>query len=301
MQDLNDLYFFAKAVEHQGFAPASRAIGVPKSKLSRRVSQLEERLGVRLIQRSTRSFVITDAGQRFYEHCRAMLVEAEAAQEAIDAIQTEPRGIIRMTCPVGLLNFHVGGMLAEFMVKYPNVTVHLEPTNRRVDVLGEGMDLALRVRPLPLEDSDLVVRILSGRMQCMVASPSLVSAHGLPREPEDLVKWPSMSRGTSHENHSWVLENTSGDKRTVHFNPRYVTTDMQALKLAAVAGVGVVQLPNLMLRDELERGELVHVLSGWAPRQEMIHIVFPSRRGLLPAVRALIDFLADKYAAIDEI
>ena len=117
MQDLNDLYYFAKVVEHSGFAPAGRALGVPKSKLSRRVAMLEERLNTRLIQRSTRNFVVTEVGQRYYEHCRAMLIQAEAAQEAIDELQAEPRGLIKMTCPVGLLNVHVGQMRADFMLR----------------------------------------------------------------------------------------------------------------------------------------------------------------------------------------
>jgi DNA-binding transcriptional LysR family regulator len=299
-KDLNDLYYFAKSVEYGGFAAASRALGIPKSTLSRRVAQLEESLGVRLIQRSTRQFVTTDAGQRYYEHCRAMLVEVEAAQESIDVIHAQPCGTIRMTCPVGLLNFHVADMLAEFMVQYPQVTVHLEATNRRVDVLGEGIDLALRVRPLPLEDSDLVLRILSDRGQCLVAAPSLLREYGTPTSPECLSRLPSLSRSTPAENHHWRLKRGDEAEIVVNYSPRYTTTDMFALKAAALQGVGVVQLPLLMLTEELETGSLIQVLSEWVPRREIIHVVFPSRRGLLPSVRALIDFLAEKYAMFQE-
>jgi DNA-binding transcriptional LysR family regulator len=127
---------------------------MPKSKLSRRIAKLEERLGVRLIQRSTRHFVVTEAGQTYYMHCKAMLVEAEAAQEAIDTLKAEPRGVIRMTCPLPLVHAYVGVMLADFMVRYPHVTVHMKATNRRVDLVSESVDLALRVRRPPLEDSD---------------------------------------------------------------------------------------------------------------------------------------------------
>lgn len=168
MQDLNDLFYFVQTVEHQGFAPAGRALGMPKSRLSRRLALLEERLGVRLIQRSTRHFMVTDIGLTYYERCKAMLAEAEAAQEVIDAAQVEPRGVVKLTCPIALLHTHVGGMLADFMLKYPRVVIQLEATNRRVDVLGEAVDVAIRVRPPPLEDSELVMRVLADRGQSLV-------------------------------------------------------------------------------------------------------------------------------------
>jgi DNA-binding transcriptional LysR family regulator len=300
MQDLNNLYYFAQVIENRSFAAASRALGIPKSKLSRRISRLEKELGVRLIQRSSRQFSITEVGERYYQHCRAMLIEAESAQAAIDSLRDEPCGTIRMTCPIGLLNFHVGDMLAQFMVRYPKVAVQLEATNRRVDVLGEGIDIALRVRPRPLEDSDLALRILSDRGQCLVANPALVERFGLPDSPEALARWPSMSRATPQENHQWILADAQGTQMVVPHVPRYITTDMSALLMAAKAGVGIVQLPALMVEKYIEEGELVHVLPQWTPRREVIHIVFPTRRGLLPSVRALIDFLAERYAAIDE-
>jgi len=300
MQDLNDLYYFVQAVEHGGFAPAGRALGIPKSKLSRRVALLEEKLGVRLVQRSTRRFVLTEVGRLYLKHCQAMLVEAEAAQEAIDSLTAEPAGIIRLTSPVGLLNFHMGEMLARFMARYPKVAIHLEATNRRVDVIGEGLDMAVRVRPAPFEDSELALRVLSDRGQCLVASPALVERSGMPEQPQDLGNWPSLARAVPQESHAWVLENAAGESVTVHHSPRYITTDMLALKSAALAGVGVVQLPLLMLRRELESGSLLSVLPGWQPPREVIHIVFPSRRGMLPSVRALLNFLAESYRVLEE-
>lgn len=301
MQDLNDLYYFVKVIEYGGFAAASRALGIPKSKLSRRIALLEERLGVRLIQRTTRHFQMTDVGERYFEHCRAMLIEAEAAQDAIDILHAEPRGRIRMTCPVGLLHFHVGQMLADFMRQYQNVSIDLEATNRRVDVFAEGVDIALRVRPLPLEDSPLVMRILSDRGQCLVASPDLITRMGgVPAQPDALKQWPSLSRGTPQEQHLWTLQHQDGRIQKVPFAPRYCTTDMAALKTAAMMGVGVVQLPLLMLSEELASGLLVSVVPEWEPRREVIHLVFPSRRGMLPAIRTLIDYLVDQYDRIEE-
>ena len=300
MQDLNDLYYYVQVVDHGGFAQAGRAIGMPKSKLSRRIALLEERLGVRLIQRSTRRFSVTEIGQTYYEHCKAMLVEADAAQDVIEATRAGPCGIVRMTCPVALLHAHVAAMLADFMASCPRVTVHLEATNRRVDPIGEAIDLALRVRPPPLEDSDLVLRVLADRSQCLVASPALVADRGLPRAPPDLADWPSLGLGPPQQEHAWILFGPDGAQAALHHTPRFVTSDMIALRSAALAAVGVVQLPTMVVREQLTDGALVRLLPDWSPRREIIHAVFPSRRGLLPSVRALIDYLAQRFQVLDE-
>ncbi|MGH8274813.1 MAG: LysR family transcriptional regulator, partial [Gammaproteobacteria bacterium] len=139
-QDLNDLAYFAWVVEAQGFAPAGRAHGVPKSRLSRRIKALEERLGVRLLQRSTRRFSVTATGEEFYRHCKAVLLEAEAARESVERRRSEPRGVVRLTCPIGLLHDAVGDMLAGFLLACPQVELHVAATNRRPDVIGEGLD-----------------------------------------------------------------------------------------------------------------------------------------------------------------
>ena len=295
MFDLNDLYYFVKVVDHRGFAPASRAIGVSKSKLSRRISQLEERLGVRLIQRSTRQFHVTDVGKSYYEHCQAMIVEAEAAQEAVDKLRAEPRGVVRMTCPIALLHSHVGQIAADYMRKYPQVQLQLEATNRRVDVIAEGIDIAIRARPLPLQDTELVVRRLSDEGLCLVASPELVDKYGRPSQPSQLDQWPSLAHGRPEESFQWHLFGPEDQQVVVDHQPRYITTDMIALRKAALAAVGIVDLPVLMLSEQLAEGTLIRLLPRWVPRRELVHAVFPSRRGLLPAVRAMIDMLAERY------
>ncbi|QSA97868.1 LysR family transcriptional regulator [Methylococcus sp. EFPC2] len=300
MQDLNDLYYYVQAVDHGGFAPAGRALGMPKSKLSRRIALLEERLGVRLIQRSTRRFAVTEIGRSYYEHCKAMLVEAEAAQAAVEMTRAEPRGTVRVTCPIALLHAHVGTMLADFMAEHPHITVHLEATNRRVDPVGEAIDVAIRVRPPPLQDSDLVMRVLADRGQCLVAGPALIGRLGVPQTPADLAEWPSLGLGDPQQEYVWNLFGPDGAQAAIHHRPRYVTGDMIALCGAALAGVGIVQLPVMMVRDRLAENTLVRLLPDWAPRREIIHAVFPSRRGLLPAVRALLDFLAGRFSALDE-
>lgn len=300
MPDLNDLYYFAQVVDYGGFASAGRALGIPKSKLSRRITVLEDRLGVRLIQRSPRHFAVTDTGRIYYEHCKAMLIEASAAEDAINSVRAEPAGVIRMTCPIALLHVHVSAMLADFMATHPRVTVQLEATNRRVDPIGEAIDIAIRVRPPPLQDSDLVMRVLADRGQCLIAAPSLLAKQGAPYAPADLHEWPSLALGQVQQDHVWQLFGPDGAQASLHHAPRFITTDMVALRSAALAGVGAVQLPLLMVREQLASGSLVRLLPDWEPRREIIHAVFPSRRGLLPSVRALIEFLAKSFAALDE-
>lgn len=292
MQDLNDLYYFVQVVDHGGFAAAGRALGIQKSKLSRRIQQLEERLGVRLLNRSSRRFSVTEIGRDFYERCLAMLVEAEAAEQVVAEVRAEPRGVIRMSCPVALLNFQIGETIARFMVAYPGVEVHLAGTNRRVDVIAEGVDLAIRVRFPPLESTDLVMRKLDTSSQCLVASPALVS--GPLTSPGDLAGLPSLDLGPPHGTHQWQLVASTGETAQIPHRPRLVTDDMAALRQAALAGVGVVQLPTMTTWQDIEAGHLVQVLPEWRPPEWVIHAVFPSRRGLLPSVRALLDFLASE-------
>lgn len=296
MQDLNDLYYFAKVVEHRGFAPAGRAIGVPKSRLSRRVATLEEHLGVRLIQRSTRRFSVTEIGQAFYTHCKAVLVEARAAQDAIAMHRAAPCGVIRVTCPVTLLDTRVGPMVADFLGRNPGVQMHLEATNRRVDVIEEGVDVALRVRPPPLQDSDLVLRVLAEFDQGLVASPALVASHGAPQDPTDLARFPSLALAQPQAEHRWTLYGPGDARAKVHHNPRLVTHGMPTLRDATVAGIGVAQLPRMVTAAAVAAGQLVPIIPDWHPRREIVHAVFPSRRGMLPAVRAFVDHLVTGFA-----
>lgn len=300
MEDLNDLYYFAQVVDHGGFAPAGRALGIPKSKLSRRIALLEQRLAVRLIQRSTRRFSVTDVGRTFHAHCKAMLVEAEAATEAVELSRSEPRGVVRFTCPVALLQARVGAMVAAFLAECPRVTVHVAATNRPIDVIGEGYDFAVRVRPLPLQDSDLVLRTFATRKQCLVASPALVERIGAPAVPVDLGRFPSVDQAPPEAGHLWQLEGPDGARATIRHEPRLVTDEMNALRDAAIAGIGVARLPVMLVRDALDAGTLVRLLPDWAPPAHTIHAVLPSTRFLLPSVRALVDFLAASFQRLDE-
>ncbi|GHE80950.1 LysR family transcriptional regulator [Camelimonas fluminis] len=299
MQDLNDLRFFAEVVEQGGFAAAARKLGMPRSRLSRRIGLLEERLGVRLIHRSTRRFAVTEIGREYYRHCLAMLVEADAAQETIDRMRSEPRGTVRVSCPSSVIYFQIGDMIARFMEQCPKVEVLLESTNRRVDVIREGFDIAIRVRFPPLEDSDLVIRKLADSPQRLVASPSLIASLSRPLVPADLSSLPSLAWNPERLEHEWHLRGPDGAASTIRHRPRLVTEDMVALRLAALRGIGIGQFPTFVVDEDLKAGRLIDLLPDWTPRSGIIHGAFPTRRGLLPSVRALLDFLAGEYAALD--
>lgn len=301
MQDLNDLFYFVQVVDHQGFAAAGRALGIPKSKLSRRIAALESRLGVRLLQRSTRRFAVTELGAMYHARCKAMLVEAQAAQEIIDSTRSEPCGTVRIACPIALLHARVGTMIVEYAARYPAVNVQLLGVNRAVDLVAEGIDLALRVRPLPFQDSDLAMRVLAQASQCLVASPALAKQHGEAKAPADLLDWPSLGYGPAAERQTWTLLAADGARAMQHHSPKFVATDMVTLRTAALAGIGVVQLPTLMVHEEIADGRLVRVLQDWTPPAEAVHVAFPTRRGLIPAVRGLIDHLAQRFADLGDL
>ncbi|GAA5542356.1 LysR family transcriptional regulator [Brucella anthropi] len=294
MQDLNDFYYFVAVVDHGGFSPAGRALGIQKSRLSRRILHLEERLGVRLLNRSSRRFSVTEIGREFYERCVAMLVEAEAAEQVIARVRTEPRGVVRMSCPTALLSFQFGELISRFMMQNPGIEIHLESTNRRVDVISEGIDLAIRVRFPPLDSTDLVMRWLDESSQCLVSAPGLIS--GSVKTPADLRGLPSLDWKRPHRDYAWELHHADGQVATVPHSPRLITDDMKVLRDAAIAGAGAVQLPTIFIWDDIRAGRLIHVLPDWRPVAGIVHAVFPTRRGLLPSVRALVDFLAHECA-----
>ena len=298
MRDLNDLYYFTQVVEHGGFSAAGRALGLPKSKLSRRVAQLEDGLGVRLLQRSSRRFSLTEMGQAYYRHCRAMVIEADAADEAIAHSRAEPQGTIRLSCPIPLVQGKLGPIVAGFLADHPRVRIHLEATNRRVDVIEEGFDIALRVRTPPLEDSGLIVKVLEQHRGYLVAAPDLLDRLGRPRVPGDLAVLPSLGMTRAGDRHSWLLTDGEGANIEVAHQPRLVTDDMVALRHAARAGIGVVHLPGLMVEADLESGLLEKILPAWTPPRGLVHAVFPSRRGLLPAVRLFLDRLAAAWPSV---
>ena len=297
MQDLNDMLYFAEVVDRGGFAAAGRSLGLPKSRISRRIAELETRLGVRLLQRTTRKLSLTEAGERCHRHCVAMREQAEAAVDAVAEVQSEPRGTLRVACPVTLAQTTVGPVLPLFLARYPHVRVDMRVSNRVVDLVEEGVDVALRVRSSLDNSGSLVVKNLGLTYTLLVASPTQLLRQGRPSTLADLAQLDSVSMSATDERESWKLVGPGGQTHEFVHRPRYVADDLLTLKMAAVRGTGICLLPDYMCRDELLDRRLVEVLPGWAPAPGIFHAVFPSRRGLAPAIRRFLDFLGEHVVA----
>jgi DNA-binding transcriptional LysR family regulator len=300
MQDLNDLQFFAAVVEHGGYAAAERALGIPKSRLSRRITQLEADLGVRLLQRSTRKFSVTDVGQSVYRHAQSMLMEAQAAREAVDRVSAEPRGLIKVSTPAALSQETLAQLLPEFIRAYPQVRVQLHVSNRRVDVINEGFDVALRVRSHLNDDGDLVMRRFGDIRELLVASPKYLDRAGRPKTPADLATHSTLSMSEDEARQRWSLHGPNDEVQRVDIQPILMAHDFPLLMATARDGLGIALLPETTCADAVRAGELEVVVPDWHLPMGICHAVFPSRRGLLPAVRVFIDFLADKMPGVIE-
>ncbi|MDO9032700.1 MAG: LysR substrate-binding domain-containing protein [Hydrogenophaga sp.] len=293
MQDLNDMLLFAEVVERGGFAAAGRALGLPKSRLSRRVAGLEAQLGVRLLQRTTRKLSLTEVGEAYLRHCQALRESAQAAADTVAQVQTEPRGTLRVACPVTLAQTVLAELMPAFLARYPLVRMELLVNNRVVNLVEEGVDVALRVRTTLEDSGSLVVKRLGDDAPVLVASPALLARQGTPTTLDELGRLDSMAMSTTDGRASIPLTDPDGKETVLQHTPRYVADDLLTLHVAALAGTGMCWLPSYMCEDDLRQGRLVRLLPDWQTPRGLVHAVFPSRRGLTPAVRCFLDFLGE--------
>ncbi|MFB9269833.1 LysR family transcriptional regulator [Bradyrhizobium erythrophlei] len=290
MRDFNDLQFFTAVVLHRGFSAAARVLGVPKSRISRRVALLEERLGVRLLDRTTRGLGLTQVGQQVFEHAHAAVIEAEAAEEAALRMQAEPRGLVRLSCPLGLQSA-IAAPMSDFLAANPLLRLQCIVTNRRVDLVHEGIDVAIRVRERLDTDADLQMKRIGMSRRILVASPMLMAKEGQLATPADLSRF-SILHQEQQGGEVWQLTADNGDTCPVPVEPRVATGSFEILIAAACQGAGIALLPAANCQDALASGALVRVLPEWSGIDGILHLVFVSRRGMLPGVRAVIDFAA---------
>jgi DNA-binding transcriptional LysR family regulator len=289
MAELDDYVLFAGVVEHGGFAPAGRAMQMQKSKLSRRIAALEDRLGVRLVERSTRRFRVTDIGQTLYEHCRTIVLELERARAVTSEALAEPQGQVRFSCPNGLVE-PLSASLPGFLKRYPKVNLQIVATDRGVDLIRERIDVALRVRTAIDSDASLTMRTLARSRRILVASPKLANSIG-PRVL-DLKGIPTLSSTELAGPVTWSLVGPDGAAFDLEHDPRLRCEEFGALRAAAAAGLGVALLPDHVCWPDLDAGRLVRLFPEWHAQEGIVHLVFTTRRGLPPAVRAFIDHLA---------
>ncbi|MCA1404727.1 LysR family transcriptional regulator [Ensifer sp. IC3342] len=290
MANLNDFMLFVHVVDHGGFAAAARALNVPKSTLSKRVAELERALGVRLINRTSRRFAVTDTGEDFYRHAAAMLIEAEAAESVVKGRLAEPSGTVRITASVPTAQLSLAPLLPRLAIAFPKIRLVVHATDRFVDLIQEGFDIAVRDHFAPLPDSGLVQRRVASEASWLVASPAYLDLRKAPEHPEDLEHHEGLL--TSLTSDSWTLEHPDGTTVSVSSKPRFVADESHVLREAVVAGLGITALPGKLCRNEIASGALVRVLPQWTAGYVTTTILMPHRRGQLPSVRATVDFIA---------
>lgn len=291
MLNLNDLVLFATAVESGGFAAASRRLGVPKSTISKRVAALEDELGVRLIHRTSRSFVLTDTGRDFHEHARAALIETEAAENAVRTRVAEPSGKVRITCGVPTAQDYLAPHLPALARAYPRLQVEIDVSDRFVDLVQEGYDIGVRSHFAPLPDSGLIQRQAAVETIVLVAAPAYLQARGAPRSARELDGHDGLLTGPG--NTAWTLREDGGDSLVATPRARMVANEGRVLAAAAVAGLGIAVLPERLCAAELGDGRLLRVLPMWNAGRVTTSLLMPHRRGQLPGVRATVEFLVE--------
>jgi DNA-binding transcriptional LysR family regulator len=293
MEDLNDLYFFASVVQYGGFSAAARTIGVEKTRLSRRIAALEKRLGVRLLQRTTRALALTEAGRRFYDRCLATVEGAQAAFDSVAELRREPAGLVRLSSPVLLTQRCLAHVLPSYMAKHPKVSVFVEPTDRTVNVIEERFDIVIRAKPMIEDVAGLVARTLGNSQRVMVVSRNFLDQHGRPETPADLPKFNTVASSDDifDGGARWTLTNLDNRIQQIELKPRIVTSDLRVRLQAAVRGIGIALLPEQVVASPLREGLVERVLPEWSGAKNILHLVYPTPRGMLPSVRSLIDYL----------
>jgi len=287
---------FVKAVDAGSMRAAALALGVPKSTVARRIAGLEDRLGVRLLERTTRQLRVTDAGKRYHDEARVALAALERAERAATELQSAPRGVLRVTLPVNLGLLFVPELLAEFSRQYPELRVIVDVSDRVVDLIREGFDVALRAGPARLRDSSMVVHRISESAIRLFASPEYLRRRGAPKRPEELADHDCLLFGTG-ERETWALTEKHR-RRSISVRGRVAMNSQSALRDLAIAGMGIARLPESLCGEALASGRLEVVLPRYTTMPAGLHLLYPAGRYVSPKVRAFVDFVRSQVAAV---
>ncbi|WP_310619336.1 LysR substrate-binding domain-containing protein [Flexibacterium corallicola] len=291
MVDLNEYFYFVHVVEQGGFTAAARLLGVPKSKLSRHVRGLEERLDVRLIQRTSRQFVVTEIGEEFYRYARSMVNDMEAAETAVEKNKSVISGNVRMSCCVGMAQFTLFDIISEFLVFNPRIKVSQHVSNDAVDLIQNGLDMAVRAHSGPLPDSSLVQRKLASAPWHLFAAPAYLERFGTPETPEDLEKHAGLKFGWNPMQGLWSLRNDQNVTAAIPYDSRLCSEDMATLSGAAVEGVGILAMPAYICREYVQKGYLQRILPNWTAGDSQISLLIPSRHGVPSQVQVFSEYI----------
>lgn len=290
MIDLNEMLIFAKVVETGSFIGAARTLGIPKSTVSRKVAELEDRLGTRLLIRTTRKVQPTEVGRTYFEQAIRITADAEAADRAVHEAQDVPTGRLRVTTTMVFAQRHLAPLLGEFRKAYPRVDVEILAVDRMVDLVGERFDLAIRAGRM--EDSGLIARRVGSGNTILAASPEYLRQAGTPARIEDLRGHDCLLLGSGPTGQGWYLEGPDGPT-TLSVTGPLIANDVEILRQAALVGLGIARLPVFMIGEDLAEGRLVEVLPGASPSNLGVYLVYPGGRQLSAKVRVFIDFFVE--------
>ena len=291
MHSFDDYYYFYLVVKHGGFSAASEASNITKSKLSRRILDLEAKYNVNLIQRSTRHFKVTPLGQELFEECQQIIQQVETANNVLLKQKSEPQGLIKLSCPSVMMRYQIRSLLNQFLKQYPKVQVEMELTSRRVDVLHDDIDLAIRTNFTANEDSSIVVRDVVRTTHCLVASPELLQGRNIQFATE-LNDFPTLALGVQKNQYQWLLHHIETQEQIViPLTPRIKSNDVAGIYYSVLDGLGIANLPYLTVEDDITTGRLVHILPDWCSNIGTVQLVYASRKGQRLVMEKLIEHL----------
>jgi DNA-binding transcriptional LysR family regulator len=293
MDRLAAIEAFVQVAETNSFSEAARRLRTSKSVISRQVSSLEAELGARLFHRTTRSLTLTEAGQGYLGRVGRILADLEEANLAVTQLQSAPRGLLRINAPMSFGFLHLAPALPDFMARYPEVELDVSMTDRFVDLIDEGFDLAVRIAAL--QDSSLIARRLAPIRLAVCASPDYLKRHGTPYTPQDLHQHSCIVNSNIPSAHDWKFLGADGKPISVKVESKIAINNGDALRVAALGGLGLTILPSFIVGRDLQAGTLVSVLSDYLAQPLGLHAVYSHTRHLSPKVRAFVDFLAERF------
>lgn len=292
MDQLQAIRVFRQAVERGSFADAARQMGLSPAAVSKNIRELEAHLSVRLLNRTTRRMSLTEAGARYFEQIARVLDDLSEADSSLGPLQSMPSGLLRVSAPMAFTLTRLSDAIVGFLGRYPDLTLDLKLEDRRVDLVKEGIDLAIRGSDR-LEDSSLIARKLMTLPHVVCASPGYFERAGRPREPEDLRSHNCLQFTLSGHVQEWPFTQAGRTVR-VPIRGRYKVTTSLAIRDALLAGFGLSLIPRIYVERDIAEGRLTTALDDWTPVETTIHVVYPSRQYVLPKVRAFVDFLVDE-------
>lgn len=292
MDKWTEMQVFTEAVKRGGFSAAGRQLNLSPSAVSKLVSRLESRLGVRLFNRTTRTLNLTEGGQIFFKRCIEILEDVEDAETSITGFGHVPKGVLRINSTPGFVKHQLLPIMAEFQQLYPQLVVEFQLTGQSIDLIGEGVDLAVRLGVL--KDTSLVARKLGESQRIVCASPDYLETHGIPSTPIALLQFNCLRLSTSDDFNHWEFYSDEKEE-SIEVNGHFITDNVDALYEYALLGGGIVRLSGFMIGEDIKAGRLVPILQNYSIKKQQIHAIFPHRKYLPAKVRVLLDFLLKKF------